>query len=380
MMGLEVGADAPLNDNKLSLEFRGNGKDYFGIWIVNLFLSIITLGIYTAWAKVRRQRYFYGNTFLDGHNFEYHAKPMQILIGRVIVVAILILYQVLVNFHLGFTLLLIPYLFAFPWILNKALSFNARVTSYRNVHFNFKGTYWRAMLAFIIMPIFGLISFGLLVPFVSRMSRNYIGNGVSWGNADFKTDMGLKPLYKVLGLSFIVLIASLLLFYGLYFGLADSYFTGDINSALINFAQDFSSFTGVSFKISIYVLVVLGYLLIYLPIILTFIMYSVGVRNVAYNATKLVTKADDEAHIEHQMSSNVSSFKYFWILVSNLIAVLFSVGLLRAWAAVRSWRYLAEHTAISPKGSLDNIVSKQIATGDAASAEFFDIEGIDFGL
>ena len=54
--------------------FTGNAKEYFGIWIVNLLLSIITIGIYTAWAKVRRQRYFYGNTWMDGHNFEYHAK------------------------------------------------------------------------------------------------------------------------------------------------------------------------------------------------------------------------------------------------------------------------------------------------------------------
>ncbi|MEO1140896.1 MAG: DUF898 family protein, partial [Pseudomonadota bacterium] len=63
--------------------FKGTASEYFGIWIVNLLLSIVTLGIYTAWAKVRRLRYFYGNTWLDGHNFEYHAKPIQILIGRI---------------------------------------------------------------------------------------------------------------------------------------------------------------------------------------------------------------------------------------------------------------------------------------------------------
>ena len=42
--------------------FTGNASEYFGIWIVNLLLSIVTFGIYTAWAKVRRLRYFYGNT------------------------------------------------------------------------------------------------------------------------------------------------------------------------------------------------------------------------------------------------------------------------------------------------------------------------------
>lgn len=69
--------------------FSGNAREYFGIWIVNLFLSVVTVGIYTAWAKVRRLRYSYGNTHLDGHTFDYHARPRQILIGRIIVVAAL---------------------------------------------------------------------------------------------------------------------------------------------------------------------------------------------------------------------------------------------------------------------------------------------------
>src|SRR5258707_6333866 len=44
------------------LRFTGRAGEYFRIWIVNICLSIVTLGIYSAWAKVRRKRYFYGNT------------------------------------------------------------------------------------------------------------------------------------------------------------------------------------------------------------------------------------------------------------------------------------------------------------------------------
>ena len=67
------------------ITFTGRASEYFGIWIVNVLLTIITLGIYSAWAKVRRNRYFYGNTVLLGRSFEYHAKGLQILIGRLIV-------------------------------------------------------------------------------------------------------------------------------------------------------------------------------------------------------------------------------------------------------------------------------------------------------
>ena len=50
----------------LSLEFRGDAREYFRIWAVNLCLTLLTFGIFSAWAKVRKKRYFYSNTVLDG--------------------------------------------------------------------------------------------------------------------------------------------------------------------------------------------------------------------------------------------------------------------------------------------------------------------------
>ena len=55
--------------------FTGTAGSYFRIWIVNLFLSLITLGIYSAWAKVRKKRYLYGHTWVADANFEYHGQP-----------------------------------------------------------------------------------------------------------------------------------------------------------------------------------------------------------------------------------------------------------------------------------------------------------------
>jgi Zn-dependent protease with chaperone function len=49
------------------LRFTGKGSEYFGIWIVNLLLTILTLGFYSPWAKVRRMHYFYRNTQLAGN-------------------------------------------------------------------------------------------------------------------------------------------------------------------------------------------------------------------------------------------------------------------------------------------------------------------------
>lgn len=44
------------NSNWQALEFRGTIAEYFKIWIVNIALSLLTLGIYSAWATVRTHK------------------------------------------------------------------------------------------------------------------------------------------------------------------------------------------------------------------------------------------------------------------------------------------------------------------------------------
>ena len=65
-----------------ALSFSGSGAEYFRIWIVNLALTVATLGIYSAWAKVRRLQYFYRNTHLAGAAFNFHGQPKVILRDR----------------------------------------------------------------------------------------------------------------------------------------------------------------------------------------------------------------------------------------------------------------------------------------------------------
>src|SRR5271169_4908119 len=81
------------------LRFSGNGAEYFGIWIVNLLLTIVTPGIYSAWAKVRRLQYFYRHTELAGSSFDFHGSPTKILIGRLIALGMLFAYNSSVRLH-----------------------------------------------------------------------------------------------------------------------------------------------------------------------------------------------------------------------------------------------------------------------------------------
>ena len=81
----------------IHFEFTGKTGEYFKIWIVNIFLTILTLGIYSAWAKVRKRRYFYGNTLLLNAPFEYLADPIKILKGRFIVFGCFVIYTIMMT-------------------------------------------------------------------------------------------------------------------------------------------------------------------------------------------------------------------------------------------------------------------------------------------
>ena len=98
--------------------FTGRGGEYFRIWIVNLCLSLLTLGIYSAWAKVRRMQYFYRHTAVAGANFDYHGDPVAILKGRILAVGMFALYSVAGQFSIIAGLIAFVLILAvMPWLL-----------------------------------------------------------------------------------------------------------------------------------------------------------------------------------------------------------------------------------------------------------------------
>ena len=340
--------------------FTGSAGEYFRIWIVNLFLTIITIGIYSPWAKVRRLKYYYGKTWVDQHNFDYTANPIQILKGRLIVVAVLVLYNVLINVSPLFFILIIPYLIALPWIINQSMRFNARMTAYRNVRFGFKGTPWKATEAFVFWPIAVSVTAGLLAPLASRNLSNYIGSVTEFGTRQFVTSADLKPFWR----NWFASVGVFVLVLGLGVGL--------VAAIVFSTSASLAAFQDLP-EDSLYpVLAGFAVLAVFFLLQLGFYFYRAGVRNIAFNATTLEGG--------HALKSTLSRKRYIFIIFTNLIATLFTLGLAHPWAAVRTWRYLAGNTFLGVNGSLNDVVDEAHEAGNVATAEFLDFEGIDFGL
>ena len=137
--------------------FHGQGSEFFRIWIVNLVLTILTLGIYSAWAKVRTKRYFYGNTELASDRFDYLASPIAILKGRIIAVVFLVIYTLVSYFAATWSFILfLVLMLVMPYVVMRAIRFNAIMSSWRGVRFGFNGESFDAYKTVLLWPLFGL--------------------------------------------------------------------------------------------------------------------------------------------------------------------------------------------------------------------------------
>ena len=54
------------------VRFQGIGNDYAGLWMRNLLLTLMSLGLYLPWARVLNQRYLMRQTTVAGHVLDYH--------------------------------------------------------------------------------------------------------------------------------------------------------------------------------------------------------------------------------------------------------------------------------------------------------------------
>jgi len=57
------------------MTFSGAAGEYFRIWIVNVFLTIVTLGFMLPGPRYERRQYFYANTHLAGQPFRLPGQP-----------------------------------------------------------------------------------------------------------------------------------------------------------------------------------------------------------------------------------------------------------------------------------------------------------------
>ncbi|MFN0080498.1 MAG: DUF898 family protein [Prosthecobacter sp.] len=386
---------APAQERAHPFEFHGKAGEFFRIWIVNVVLTVLTLGIYAAWAKVRTRRYFYGNTLLDGKPFDFTGNPISILKGNLLFGGLFVIYTVAGSVFPPLAILvMLVILVLSPWLIQKALRFRAHNTVHRNVRLNFRGTTGEAYGVFLGLALLLPFTLGLIMPYLQFRQKKYFLGNLGWGNAnaDMQGRAGFfyKTFFKSFGLIFILaILASLAVpaFSMMQKQAKQAKETSAVQTepvppvvapAPAATEQDLTIPTDApkrrdsrpsqlpaGFEIIIIAAVSAFYLLFFL----LFLYYQVRTNNYAINTTQWGQLG--------RLESKVRVRDLIWLFITNGIAVLLSLGLLIPWVKVRMARYHAARTTFIACGSLDAVAQSSggnvSAMGDAG-ADIFDFD------
>ena len=329
----------------LTFEFTGNAKEYFGIWIVNTLLRIVTLGLYSPWAKVRKRRYFYGNTLLDGAPFDYLADPLAILKGWFIAGLFFGLYSISsqVSPLLGSLFMLVIF-GVFPWVVVRSRIFNLRNTTHRNIRFGFNPDYREAYRVFLWWQMLLPFTLGILAPYIFYRQRRFLVENSRYGSTPFRFHAKPGDYYKIFLPLIILFPIGAAVIGGIGFGL-----------------QGTAKNVGVALSAALFFL---GYLVAALYV-------QIALTNLTWNSTSLGG---------HRFACSLRVRDLFLIYFTNAAAILCSLGLLGPWAAVRLVRYRLDRLTASGIGGFDAIRAAANEQIGAASEELGDMLGFDLGL
>ena len=330
--------------------FSGSGGEYFRLWVVNLALTIATLGIYSAWAKVRRERYFHGHTSLAGGTFGYHGDPRAILKGRAIAALLFVSYGAVSRTFPVWGGLAGLVLFALlPYLRVKSMAFRLRMTSWRGLRFHFREDFRKAYGAYVGWTTLASLTLGLLLPAALRVRARFLVTHSQYGATPFEFESRLRP-YVMVCLAMV----------GMFLATFLTLILGSFAFRILPQAGTPSP------------------LLQMLPLI---VVLLVMVPASGIFVAMLTNATCNGTHIgPHRLHSTLRPGRMAWLQFTNLLGIVCTLGLYAPWARVRLTRYRLTNLTLETRGSLDEFVAAQGSRTGATGEAIGEVFDVDFGI
>jgi uncharacterized membrane protein YjgN (DUF898 family) len=305
--------------------FHGRGGTLFGIHVVNVLLTIVTLGVYYFWAKTRTRKYLAGQTEFLGDRFAYHGTPKELLLGM--------LKAVLVFGLPIFALSLVEDILDVPRAVKVAASFAS------------------AGLFFVFYPV-ALVG-----------SRRYRLSRISW--------RGIRFSFRGLTVEMIMLTLHGGILTGLTLGLYYPFFVVRRQGFLVShsyFGADRFDFTGRGRDL-------FGSFLLAVALTLP----TLGLCWIWYIARKRRYFWDHTRFGDARFSCTVGGGALAGLWIVNVLLLIMTLGLVWPWVRVRSIRFAFRNMALIGPVDLARIQqdAQHVSTIGEGLSGFFD-SGFDF--
>lgn len=390
-----LSAPAPLPTiDSYPFSFSATGAEYFRIWIVNMLLIVVTLGIYMPWAKVRKLKYFYSNTRINEHALDFHGEPKKMLRGTAIVGVFFMVYSQAASIApVAGAVALVALLALWPLLFRASMRFRLANTSWRGMRFRFADApLWEPYLC-LVLPLalllapsvvmgFGaqgvvakgamasgmawtlgliFVAFACSLPYFYWRTKRYQHNHYAWGPLVSEYRSGVGDTYKVFGLTALVV----LLLTGL-FGVALAVLLPTLLT---------SGVKGRGVGAIFWALVSL------IPLLVVFII-SLNIAPKAFFMARMQNLLWSRTGNRYfRFKSDLRARKFVALQFKNYFLILITLGLYWPFAVVVTKRMQIEAMALKARVDLNTLSDaarqrENDATGDMAA----DLFGLDMGM
>jgi uncharacterized membrane protein YjgN (DUF898 family) len=304
--------------------FHGDVRTLFQIQMVNMLLVMLTLGVYSFWARVRVRRYLLSETELDGDRFQYHGTGRELFLGA----------------------------------LKAALVFGAPLAAV-----NVLGLMARGLA--VVELLVSVVTYAGLLAFIAVATvgaRGYRLSRTSWRGIRFGFRGRVREFVKIFVGGSIVIVVTFSLFAPVFFIRRYGYLTSHswFGSGRFRFDGRSDALFWPYVKMLVLAIPTLG---------LSFFTYLAQQQRHFWNHT---TFADA------RFRSTVTTGGLLSLHVVGILAVVTSLGLAWPWVVVRKWRYRLDNLRLEGPLNLEAIVQRPVAAS-AVGDSLAGLIDVDFG-
>lgn len=399
----------PQNIDAYPLEFTGSGGEYFRVWIVNVLLSIITLGIYTPWARRRTAQYFYSHTLVAGSPLEFTAQQRKMVMGFVLLMLITIAYNIAANTgqDTAVGLFLLAGAVLAPFIWGSAMRFRLGATRWRGLRLQFTASWKEVYVA--SWPVFALalVWFGVFYG-LQTLSPELAG---ALQEAEEETKRKLPTFTPAMGALIVLgLVLTVLCFIRLEYNFKSLLVLkaqvgaerGRWKPVYMDFVKIWLA-TVLVFILCVVALSLIGTLLaggsmalvaglgnklglwLFVVIVVAivggiFLLFLASAPARAYREARMFQLMWNNIGVSHvaRFKCHLGSGSYVWLRIKNMFLTLITLGLYRPFARVSEYRMKLESVTLHVKGGVEQVAGAMVrqqqgGLGDALA----DAAGLD---
>ena len=399
----------PQNIDAHPLEFTGSGGEYFRVWIVNVLLSIITLGIYTPWARRRTAQYFYSHTMVAGSPLEFTAQQRKMVMGFVLLMLITLAYNIAANTgqDTAVGLLLLAGAVLAPFIWGSAMRFRLGATRWRGLRLQFTASWKEVYIA--SWPVFTLALVWFGVFFGLQMLSPELAGALQ--EAEEETKRKLPTFTPAMGgLIVLGLVLTVLCFIRLEYNFKSLLVLkaqvgaerGRWKPVYMDFVKIWLA-TVLVFILCVVALSLIGTLLaggsvalvaglgnklglwLFVVIVLAivggiFLLFLASAPARAYREARMFRLMWDNIGVSHvaRFKCHLPTGGYVLLRIKNMFLTLITLGLYRPFARVSEYRMKLESVTLHVKGGVEQVAGAMVrqqqgGLGDALA----DAAGLD---